>query len=212
MQKRQIMKPEDIGKAYDKITHLWDAKVFNMSNGIDEHKKALSFSKNQGEALDIGCGRTGRFIQLLLEQNYSPTGLDISEKMLQFAKEKHPKVNFIHADICQYSLTKKYDFITAWDSIWHIPLNEQKQVLTKIVNSLNAGGVFIFSFGGTNEADSHTDDYMGPEVYYSSLGTNGFLSLFIELGCRIKHLELAQYPELHTYMIVEKTKEEKHEA
>ena len=198
------MKPADIGKAYDTITHLWDDKVFNMSNGMDAHNKALSFSKNQGEALDIGCGRTGRFIQLLLDQGYRPTGLDISEEMLKLARVKHPNVSFIHADICEYSLTKKYDFITAWDSIWHIPLTEQKQVLTKIISSLNAGGVFIFSFGGTNEADSHTDDYMGPEVYYSSLGTNGFLSLFIELGCRIKHLELAQYPELHTYMIVEK--------
>jgi len=40
---------------------------------------------------------------------------------------------------------------------------------------LNVGGVFIFSFGGTAEEGFHTDNFMGPEVYYSSLGTNGFL-------------------------------------
>jgi hypothetical protein len=83
-------------------------------------------------------------------------------------------------------------------------LEQQVPVLTKIVDSLNAGGVFIFSFGGTNEAGEHTDHFMGPEVYYSSFGTNGFLKLFMELGCIIRHLEFDQHPELHTYLIVEK--------
>ena len=45
---------------------------------------------------------------------------------------------------------------------------------------------------------------MGPEVYYSTLGTSGFLRLFEELGCNIKHLQYDQYPELHTYLIVQK--------
>ena len=98
----------------------------------------------------------------------------------------------------------KYDFITAWDSIWHIPLNEQRNVIAKIVDSLNAGGVFIFSFGGTESEGAHTNCAMGPEVYYSSLGTNGFVALLIELGCTIKHLEFDQYPELHTFIVAQK--------
>jgi len=45
---------------------------------------------------------------------------------------------------------------------------------------------------------------MGPEVYYSSLGTAGFLELIMELGCICRHLEYDRYPELHTYLIVQK--------
>ncbi|RXJ66775.1 SAM-dependent methyltransferase [Halarcobacter ebronensis] len=198
------MKPEEIGKAYNQITHIWDSKRFDMNNGITQHKKAISFVKNRGNALDIGCGCTGRFIQLLINEGFIPTGLDVSDKMLNIAQKKHPNVQFIQADICQYKFSKKYDFITAWDSIWHIPLSEQKNVLYKIIEGLNVGGVFIFSFGGTSKEGSHTDNFMGPEVYYSSLGLNGFIKLFIELGCIIRHLEFDQYPEVHTYLVVEK--------
>lgn len=199
------MKPRQIGQAYDTITHMWQSEGFNRENGISAHKRALDFAKAKGRALDIGCGCTGRFIDLLEENGFVPEGLDISTKMIALAKERHPDATFHYQDICEGKLPSKYDFITAWDSIWHIPLEQQVPVLTKIVDSLNAGGVFIFSFGGTNEAGEHTDDFMGPEVYYSSLGTNGFLKLFMELGCIIRHLEFDQHPELHTYLIIEKS-------
>ena len=198
------MKPEDIGKAYNQITHIWDSEEFDINNGISQHKKAISFVKSRGNALDVGCGCTGRFIDLLQGEGFTPSGLDISDKMLNIAREKHPDIRFVKGDICECELSEKYDFITAWDSIWHIPLSEQRNVLTKLVESLNVGGVLIFSFGGTDEEGFHTNNFMGPEVYYSSLGLNGFLKLFIELGCIIRHLEFDQHPELHTYLVVEK--------
>jgi len=196
--------PEEIGKAYDQITHLWTRDDFNRLNGIEQHKKAINFAKSSGKALDIGCGCTGRFIDLLKENSFEVTGLDISAEMLVLARQNYPEINFIHADICQYDLAEKYNFITAWDSIWHIPLSEQRNVISKIVDSLNTGGIFIFTFGGTTEPGDHKNSFMGPEVYYSSLGLNGFLTLFIELGCIIRHMEFDQHPELHTYLIVEK--------
>lgn len=198
------MNPLDIGKAYDQITHLWDDKNFDRKNGMEQHKKAISFVQNRGYALDIGCGCTGRIIDLLLSKGFETEGIDISSEMIKLAKQKHPQIEFRHQDICEWILPKKYDFITAWDSIWHIPLENQENVLTKIINGLNKDGVFIFSFGGTNEPGDNKDSFMGPEMYYSSLGTNGFLSLLIKLGCLCRHLEYDQYPELHTYLIVQK--------
>ena len=198
------MNPSDIGQAYNQITHIWESESFNKNNGIAQHEKAIEFSKNQGKALDIGCGCTGRFIDLLQNKGFQPAGIDVSSEMIQLAKNRHPHIDFHHEDICKYELPNKYDFITAWDSIWHIPLAEQENVITKIVNSLNLGGVFIFSFGGTPEPGDQKNKHMGPEVYYSSLGINGFLKIFMNLGCIIRHLEFDQHPELHTYLIVEK--------
>lgn len=198
------MKPEAIGLAYDIITHLWQREDFNRDNGIEAHKRAISFVENRGNTLDIGCGLTGRFIELLKNEGFEPEGVDISKEMLRLAKERHPSVNFYHQDICQWQLPKQYDLITAWDSIWHIPLKEQEAVITKLVAGLKSGGVFIFSFGGTEQACDHSDSTMGPEVYYSTLGTRGFIELLIKLGCQIRHLELDQHPELHAFMIVQK--------
>ncbi len=199
------MNPSDIGKAYDQITHLWENENFDRRNGIEQHKRAIAFTAKRGKALDVGCGCTGRFIDLLLSAGFSPEGVDISDKMIALAEERQPQVNFYQQDICEWQLPEKYDFITAWDSIWHIPLSQQESVLTKLVSALNSNGVFIFSCGGTDKEGDHTDDFMGPTVYYSSLGINGFLRLFIRLGCICRHLEYDQYPELHTYLIVQKS-------
>jgi len=198
------MNPSEIGKAYSQITHLWESDDFNRNNGIDQHKRAIAFVKNRGKALDVGCGCSGLLIDLLLEEGFSPEGVDVSEAMVTLAQNRHPDINIHQQDICEWEIPEKYDFITAWDSIWHIPLDQQKKVLAKLVSSINTGGVLIFSFGGTDEEGDHKDDFMGPEVYYSTLGINGFLKLFIGLDCICRHLEYDQYPELHTYLIVQK--------
>lgn len=198
------MKPKDIGAAYDQITERWLSGTFNQKNGIEAHKRALDFVKNCGDALDVGCGCNGRFIDLLQEQGFTPQGVDVSEKMIQLARKQHPKIVFHHQDICRWQPPQKYDFITAWDSLWHLPLDQHEPVMKKLVACLNPGGILIFSFGGTEEAGEHTNNVMGPEVYYSSLGTRGFLELFNGLECLCRHLEYDQHPELHAYLIIQK--------
>lgn len=198
------MKPHQIGKAYNQIADLWDREHFNNENGIPQHKRAIAFSNKRGAALDVGCGWNGRFIDLLLEQGFSPEGLDVSSEMINRARERHPDVAFYHADICSWQPMKGYDFITAWDSIWHVPLEDHEGVLKKLLSSLNQGGICIFSTGGLDEADDHTDDYMGPVVYYSALGIPKLLGVISDCGCVCRHLEYDQYPELHLYLIVQK--------
>jgi len=203
------MKPEDTGKAYDSITHLWTSPDFNRSNGIEQHKRALQFRQQavkppSGRALDVGCGCTGRIVDLLLEQGYAAEGVDISGEKIRLARARNPEVDFHHQDICQWSLPGTYDFISAWDSIWHVPLSQQEAVLSKLMQALNPGGVFIFSCGALDEPNEHRDDFMGPEVYYASLGINGFLDVITANNCLCRHFEYDQYPELHAYFIVQK--------
>lgn len=57
----KIMKPQHIAKAYDHLVHLWQNNSFDMSNGIEQHKRAINFVDNRNRALDVGCGCTGRF-------------------------------------------------------------------------------------------------------------------------------------------------------
>ncbi|WP_444896314.1 class I SAM-dependent DNA methyltransferase [Microbulbifer sp. SSSA005] len=198
------MEPKQTGIAYDTITHLWERKEFNRNNGISQYKRALGFVKNRGSALDVGCGCTGRHIELLLTEGFSPEGIDVSEKMIEIARDKHPTVNFYLEDICKWKATRKYDFISAWDSIWHIPIEKQEETIRNLASYLNKEGVLIFSFGGTDKEDYHTNNAMGPELYYSTLGTNKFIQLLISSGCICRHLEYDQPPELHAYLIAQK--------
>ncbi len=198
------MKPKEIGKTYDQIVHLWDNGKFDNKNGILQHQRAVAFTNNRGPALDVGCGRNSRIRDFLLDHKFQPEGVDVSETMVYLATKAQPDLTFYHSDVCTWKLPKKYDFITAWDSIWHVPLEQHAKVLSKLFSGLTLGGVCIFSAGGTEEAEDHVDSSMGPEVYYSTLGIRKTLEVIDNSGCVCRHFEYDQHPELHTYYIVQK--------
>ena len=63
------------------------------------------------------------------------------------------KVRFHFADICIWEFPKHYDFISAWDSIWHVQLQQQLDVLRKMLSGLAPGGVLIFTTGGVESPE-----------------------------------------------------------
>ena len=198
------MKPAEIGRAYDQIAQKWADESFNRENGIAQHERAISFVAKKGRALDVGCGCNGRFIDLLLSHGFDVEAVDISARMIELARERHPEIRFHHADICQWQLPAQYDFISAWDSIWHVPLEQNESVLKKLLTGLAPGGVCIFTTGGVDAPEEKVDACMGPEVYYSALGIPRTLEVIAECDCVCRHLEYDQHPESHVYIIAQK--------
>ena len=198
------MTPSEIAKSYDQLAEQWNSDEFPRYNGIEQHKRAIAFLKEKRHALDIGCGSSGRIIDLLISDGFDVEGLDISSRMIELAKQRHPNVTFHHADICEWEFPRKYDFISAWDSIWHLPLAHQEPVLKKILHGLTSGGVCIFTTGGLDAPSEKVDSAMGPQMYYSVLGIPNLLKLISEAGCICRHLEYDQYPELHLYVIAQR--------
>lgn len=199
------MIPREVAKSYDQIAERWNDEAFPRDNGIYQHKRAIAFLKRKSHALDIGCGCNGRIIDLLLDQGFAVEGLDLSERMIQLAVQRHPTLTFHHADICEWDPPRKYDFISAWDSVWHVPLTSLEPVLRKIMCALKPGGVFIFTTGGLDAPSEKVDSEMGPRMYYSLLGIPRTLELLSECGCVCRHLEYDQHPQLHVYIIAQKS-------
>jgi len=200
------MKPTDVAKSYNEIADIWNGDTLDRSNGIKQHQRALAFCTHKRSALDIGCGCSGRIIDLLLSNDFEVEGVDLSPRMLELARQRHPNIRFHHADICDWLFPRHYDLISAWDSIWHVPLSEQESVLGRMLGHLTDGGVCIFTLGGLNHAEEKTDSAMGPKMYYSTLGIPRTLELVAEAGCVCKHLEYDQYPEQHVYLVVQRCK------
>lgn len=198
------MSPDEVARSYDQIAHRWDGDGFPRDNGMPQHERAVAFTPLRGRALDIGCGSSGRLIDLLLGHGFRPEGLDLSARMLHLARRRHPHLTFHHADIRTWPLPCGYDFISAWDSIWHVPLADQEAVLWKMLRGLNPGGVAIFSLGGTTGRSEITNTYMGPPMYHSSPGVPRALQVVAEAGAVCRHLEYDQYPELHAYVIAQR--------
>jgi SAM-dependent methyltransferase len=199
------MKPEETGSHYDRIALWWQQQHMDSTYGIAALERAIKFVESKGAALDIGCGSSGRFIEVLRKHGFTPTGIDISSEMISLAKSRHPTATFYAEDICTWEFPQKYDLISAWDSTFHLPLAEQKPVLQKMCAGLNARGVLIFTCGGTVGPDEISGGFEGEKFDYSTLGVNEFLRLLMEFGCTCRHVEYDQYPENHVYVIGQKT-------
>jgi len=197
------MDPEALGREYDKKASHWQ-EPFLQTNGLAQFEKAIRFTKNRGPALDIGCGSSGRFIDLLRKHGFVPEGLDVSRQMIALARQRHSQIHFYETDISKWTFPKKYDFISGWDSIWHLPLELQEPVLQKICEGLTDHGIFIFTTGGLDDPHEKSDSSMGIEVSYSVLGIPKTLELLDRFGCVCRHLEYDQYPERHLYVVAQK--------
>jgi SAM-dependent methyltransferase len=176
------MRPSEIAESYDAIADRW-LKPSLEPNGIRQHEHALRFRAGavagdgvNGVALDVGSG----------------------------ARERNPEVTFHHVDVCEWSPPRLFDFITAWDSIWHVPLAQHEALLRKLCGALAPGGVFIWTTGGLDGPTEKGDSAMGPPVWYSVLGISETLRTIADAGCVCRHLEYDQLPELHVFLIVQK--------
>lgn len=109
-----------------------------------------------------------------------------------------------HVDIRDWPIPRAYRFITAWDSIWHVPLPEQDASMRKLMGALEDDGVLVFSAGGLDAPHEHVDASMGQPVYYATLGIPRLLALIADAGCVCRHLEFDQHPEKHVYLVVQR--------
>ncbi|WP_288380704.1 class I SAM-dependent methyltransferase [uncultured Massilia sp.] len=194
------------GAAYDSLAERWHDAAFNPDNGVALHRRALSLldTVDDGWALNVGCGCNTRFNAPMRGHGLRIEGVDVSQRMVALAAQADPGVLLHHADIRSWPIARSYRFITAWDSIWHVPLVEQRAVMLKLMAALAPGGVFIFSAGGLDTAGEHVDDAMGPALPYATLGIPGLLQAIGAADRDLRHLEFDQLPEKHLAVIVQR--------
>ena len=203
------MNPQEIAKSYNALADHWNGDKFHRENGIPQHERAIRFSSKSGAAIDIGCGSSGRIIDLLLVNGFDVEGLDISEEMLDHARTRHPEVEFHLADIVSWDLPKKYHFISAWDSVWHVPMKHQEPVLRKLCEGLEKDGVLIYTSGGTDEPGEVSNPFLGQPLYHAAIGIPKLLEIVHDENCVCRHLEYDQAHKddigKHLYLIIQKS-------
>ena len=95
-------------------------------------------------ALDLGCG-TGEMMRLILQQKKDKSlyGIDLSEKMLEVAKEKLGNhVNLILSDSEQLPFSDSFfDVVYCNDSFHHYPAPDK--VLSEVYRVLKPNGIFV---------------------------------------------------------------------
>ena len=197
-----MIQPPDIGQQYDAIAEWWQDYHQDSDYGVAALERALGFAAKGRRALDVGCGAGGRLIRRLEARDFDVTGVDASAKMIELARRNHPNGRFVQADISDWESRETFDFILAWDSLFHLPLNQQAPVLTKLCTMLADRGILLYSFG--DDTGTHRDRWRGQEFHYSSIGVPKNLEILRANGMRLLHLERDQFPEAHVVAIAQK--------
>jgi SAM-dependent methyltransferase len=97
--------------------------------------------------LDLCCG-TGHLSEKLAGQGYRITGIDLSKRMLAFARERLPDGIFIQADARDLQLEEEFDAaVSTFESINHLlSIAEVSMAFRNVLTALKKGGLFLFDF------------------------------------------------------------------
>ncbi|MBT6439409.1 MAG: class I SAM-dependent methyltransferase [Flavobacteriales bacterium] len=136
------------------------AKYYNLIYADKEYDKEVDYilslidknSDSNTSLLDVGCG-TGRHALEFYNKNYSVTGIDISEQMIEMAsplakEEDNRHLSFFHSEIKDLDNEEFYDCTTSLFHVINYLTTDEllKDFLQNIYRVMKPGGVFIFDF------------------------------------------------------------------
>jgi ubiquinone/menaquinone biosynthesis C-methylase UbiE len=118
--------------------------------------------------LDLGCGN-GLPSTRDLAGRFNVTGVDISIRQIEAARQHVPRATFIHADLMDLEFgCQSFAAVTAFYSLIHLPRDEQPLLLSRVASWLRPGGYLVAVFGVTDSADDVEPDWLGAPMYWSS--------------------------------------------
>ena len=125
------------------------------------------------DILDLGCGNGEPFTRTLLEKEFTLTGVDFSPEMIALCERRYPDATWIEQDLRYLDLgNESFDGILCWGTIFHLPQDDQRSLISKIVALLKPGGVLLMTSGDT---DGESEGYVGDaKLYHTSLSVEGY--------------------------------------
>ncbi|WP_226682073.1 glycosyltransferase [Sutcliffiella horikoshii] len=142
VEKEKIINIEKVQEFYDDfIDHL--KKDRERPNQRHEYiKNRLKKLVKKGDrVLDLGCG-IGITTEYISRLGVSKViGVDLSPKLINFAKSSVKDVEFLVNDITNISLDEKFDVITLCDVVEHIPRDRYKDLFSTISKHLTDSGI-----------------------------------------------------------------------
>ncbi|MDI6697486.1 MAG: class I SAM-dependent methyltransferase [Candidatus Saccharicenans sp.] len=139
-------------KLFENYALKYDQESFTRGTAGECHfiEKEINFDKNL-KILDVGCG-TGRHAIELARRGYSVTGIDISEAMLQRAREKAMEagvqVDFLQADARNLPFKNLFDAaIMLCEGGFSLMETDEMnyEILKSVTAALKPRGKFIFT-------------------------------------------------------------------
>lgn len=120
---------------------LWSREQLVLTNIVDDFFKGRDI-----HLLDFACG-TGRIVGFLENRVATAVGVDVSESMLEIARQKLTRTELIQADITKQNVLhgRKFNLITAFRFFLNAEPELRRSTLKVLVALLDKDGCFVFN-------------------------------------------------------------------
>jgi cyclopropane fatty-acyl-phospholipid synthase-like methyltransferase len=135
-----------------------------------------------GTVLDIGCGMAEPIARYMIERGFMVVGVDSSPSMIEMCRGRFPDAEWIVADMRELSLGRRFDGVLAWDSFFHLNVDDQRGMFARFAAHALPGAPLMFT-SGTSEGEA-IGSWCGEPLFHASLApaeyelllaSNGFL-------------------------------------
>ncbi len=150
-----MIETKEVIAFFDRLAPGWDAEMIRSDAVINTILDNAEVTEGK-DVLDVACG-TGVLIPDYLKRNVaSVTGIDISPKMAEIAKEKfkQERVTILCRDVEEATFDRQFDCIVVYNAFPHFP--DQERLIRILSGLLKPGGTLTVAHGMSREKiDAH---------------------------------------------------------
>ena len=132
-----------------------------------ELQKFVELLPKSSQVLDAGCGVGIPVSQFLVKEGFNVTGVDISKKLIDLAKENVPEANFYQKNILKLDYQEgSFDGIICVYTLWHIPRVNHSSIIENFHRMLNNSGILVINTG--MHGSEGMSDFFGEPMLWSN--------------------------------------------
>jgi 2-polyprenyl-3-methyl-5-hydroxy-6-metoxy-1,4-benzoquinol methylase len=134
-----------------------------------------------GTVLDVGCGMGEPIARYLIDRGFRVVGVDASPSMIELCRTRFPDSDWLLADMRELEIGRRFEGILAWDSFFHLGMDDQRGMFRRFAAHAQPGAPLLFTSGpaegeaiGACVEEPLYHASLGPAEYERLLATNGF--------------------------------------
>jgi SAM-dependent methyltransferase len=151
----------------------------------------------RSDVLELGCGAGLPVTRALVDAGHRVTAVDISAAQLELAHRHVPEARLVREDMAELDLPPAtFDAVCAFYSLTHVPRDGHAELLARILQWLRPGGLFVASFGRSDNPAEIDEHWLGAPMFMSHFDADtsrrmveqaGFELIRDELVTQIEH-------------------------
>jgi SAM-dependent methyltransferase len=185
-----------VGDGYDAMVDTWES----WSQQIEDdprHAWASDLAARLpagARVLELGCGGGARETRELAAR-FELTGVDLSTRQLERARERVPGARFIHGDFTAAGFDPgSFDAVVSFYAFNHVPRELLAPLVARIHGWLAPSGWLMAAFG-TSDLEGWTGEFLGATTFFSSFPPQINSQLVADAGFAVERDEVVAITE-----------------